>query len=72
MTATATTTAASLRVGDTVIDRDGLAMMVTAVARSGRTVAVTVEYVEAGTMVCRPEPTTFRLGVNRMVNVPAA
>jgi hypothetical protein len=71
MTAT-TTTAGSLSAGDTVIGTDGFLYRVTSVVRSARTVAVTVEAVEAAMMVCPPLPTTFRLGVNRMVNVPAA
>ena len=67
------TTAGSLSVGDTVIGNDGFALRVTAIVRKpgSRILLVTVETVEAGSMICRPEPTTFRVSVNSMVSVPA-
>jgi hypothetical protein len=67
-----TTTVFSLSVNDTILDNEGIEMRVTAKETKGRMVTLTVEYVEAGMMVCRPQPTTFRLSGNKMVRVPVA
>lgn len=66
------TTAASLSVGDIIIDRDGLELRVLGIARKGRTLTLTLEFVEAGMLAAGPAgPTTVRVGVNSMVVVPA-
>lgn len=64
-----TTTVASLSVGDTVIDRDGMELRVTAKETRGRIALLTVEMVEAGILAVRPQPTTLRVSINSMVRV---
>lgn len=65
------TTAISLRIGDVILDDDGLEMRILDIRRAGRTRTLTVTYVEAATMACRPaDRIELTMGVNRMVCVP--
>ena len=70
MNTTRSTPVGTLKVGDIILDRDGLELRVTAGRRvSVRLVDLTVEYVEAEMMAYRPEPTTRRTSVSAMATV---